>query len=216
MSWGNVISVGGSILGGIMGGRGSKKSAEVLGNAATQANGVLTDTYNKGLGYYSPYSNLGGIAAGQLSNLLGGDYSGFYNSPDYKAAMQSGLSALDRSAAARGSLYSGGHSADLMNFGQQQAAQYLGNYRNALMGATGMGLNTASGMANLGQNYAQQYGNNLLTGAGAQAQNYANQGQNNANMAYGIAGALGNWYSNNSTNNGGGTGWYLGNNPGVG
>ena len=31
-----------------------------------------------------------------------------------------------------------------------------------------------------------------------------------------IGGAFNNWYSNNLANNPGGTGWYVGNNPGVG
>lgn len=214
--WGQLLSIGGSLLGGILGGNSQKKAAGQIRDAANQANNVLSDEYQKGLGYYGPYSNTGIIANTQINKLLGGDYSGFTNSPDYLAAMEAGGQALDRSAAARGSLYSGGHSADLMRFGQQTAAQYLGNYRNFLTGQQGLGFNAANNMAGLGQNYANNYGNNLLTGAGAKADATQANGNMWGGLAAGIGNIAGSWYANNSANNGGGTGWYLGSRPGQG
>ena len=169
MSWVAVIGAGASIASSAIQSNGAKKSANAVIGAANQANDKLTSIYDESKGNYNSYLDLGNQANTGLSSLLSGDYSGFYNSPDYQSAMQSGTQALDRSAAARGGLYSGGHSADLTAFGQNTANQYLGNYRNFLSGMSSQGLNAVNGVANLGTQYGQQYSNNLMTAAQAAA-----------------------------------------------
>lgn len=170
---GSLIGTGLGALGSIWGGN---KAGKAMQGAANQANGVLTDTYNQGLGYFQPYQQAGGNALSQLNALNSGDYSGFNQSPDYLWAQQQGMQGLDRSAAARGALYSGGHTADTLNYNQGLATQNLGNYRNSLMGLAGMGQNAAGSMASLGANYGANYGNNLMAGAQGRASAYTNTG----------------------------------------
>lgn len=172
---GSLLGAGVGTLGSIWGGN---KGGKAIAGAANQANDKLTGTYEQGLSYFQPYQQAGTGALSGLSALAAGDYSGFQSSPDYQWAQQQGQQGMDRSAAARGSLYSGGHLADTMAYNQGLASQQLGNYRSSLMDLAGMGQNAAGSMASLGQNYATQYGNNLLTGAGARASGYQNTGEN--------------------------------------
>jgi len=101
------------------------------------------------------------------------------NSPGYQFRMGEGLKALERSAAARGTLLTGGTLKGLTRFGQDFASNEYGQRANQLSNLANVGAN-AAGMQT-GQN--SQYGNNagnLLTGIG------------NANAA-GTAGSAGAW-----------------------
>jgi hypothetical protein len=126
------------------------------------------------------------------------------------------MQSLDRSAAARGGLYSGGHSADLMKFGQGLASQNYGTLYNRLQSLANQGQTTGSGLGALGASAASNIGNAYTNAGNARTSAYMNQGNNYAGLAATGANAFGNWYQNNRTNNPGGTGWYLGNNPGKG
>lgn len=167
-----------SLLSFLFGNYSNNKAKNAANDANKEAMGTIDKYYNEGKGYMQPYWNTGVQANSGISALLGGDYSGFYNSPDYKAAMQSGGDMLDNSAASRGMLFSGAHQKDLSNFGQQMATQYLGNYRNFLGDVSGQGLRAGMGIADAGA----QAGNSI---AGLQqdmganrASNYAQRGQN--------------------------------------
>ena len=74
--------------------------------------GAINGFYNDAKGYMQPYMQTGTMANTGIQSLLGGDYSGFYNSPDFKAAMQAGGDMLDNSAASRGGLFGGGDDKD--------------------------------------------------------------------------------------------------------
>ena len=107
------------------------------------------------------------------------DYSRFTNSPDYQFARDQGLLALDRDAAARGQLLSGGHTKDVLAFANGLAAQQYGNYFNRLMAVAGLGANAAAQTGNLGASFASSIGN---------AQQ--NVGAANASGAVGVANSL--------------------------
>jgi hypothetical protein len=105
------------------------------------------------------------------------DYSSFFNSPDYQFALQQGQQGVDRDAAARGALYSGGHTADVLKFGQGLASQQFNNYTNRLASLAGVGQTAANELGAYGQNTANSIGN-LMTNAGnARASSYLQQGQ---------------------------------------
>lgn len=147
----------------------NNKSTSALNNATQQGVDTINQYYNEGKSYLDPYWNTGIIANNGNGKLLGGDYSGFYNSPDFKAAMQAGGDMLDNSAASRGGLFGGGHQKELTGYGQQLASQYLGNYRNWLGGVSGAGQNAGANIGQLGQ----MAGQNIAT-------LYGDMGRNNA------------------------------------
>jgi hypothetical protein len=173
------------------------------------ANNVLGGLYNLN----------GSSAQGQAGT---GNFGAFFNSPDYQFALQQGQQALDRSAAARGSLYSGGQNADTIAFGQGLATQQFNNYWNRLSGLSNNGRETATNLAQLGQNNANAQGA-FLTGVTPYATNAlmngANASANETNQLAGIAGnlvgQLGNKYGSTGTTGSGfnsltGSGTYTG------
>lgn len=139
----------------------------------------------------TPYLQSGQAGLAALNALNSGDYSGFESSPDYLWAQQQGMQGLERSAAARGSLFSGGADADRMAFNQGLAAQQLGAYRNSLFNMAQMGQNAAVGAGGLGQQSANALGGIFAGQAQAQANNAANQSNAWGNALQGIAGLAG-------------------------
>lgn len=130
-----------------------KKAARTSAKAAMQAQG---QAYGNNQANYQPYLHAGTNALGQLTQLNSGNMDSFHASPDYQWALNQGVNALDRSASAHGALYSGGHSADLMNYGAGLASQNLGNYYNRLASLAAMGQSSANALAGINQNYADK------------------------------------------------------------
>lgn len=121
--------------------------------------------------YNRPFYNAGTSALSRLERLNSGDFSAYEESPDYRFAFDQGVEGLNRAAASRGSLNSGGQDADLLRFGQGLATQNYNNYYSKLAGLAQMGQQTAQGL-------------------GGQAVNAQNQiGQANANAGLQSAGA---------------------------
>lgn len=123
------------------------------------------------------------------SNAAGDQQAGlnaFQGSPGYQFRQSEGVKAADRSASAKGKLFSGGQTKAVTEFGQGLASQEYNNYFNQLAGLSGQGLgatqnanNTALGAWGTGLTTAASTlnaGNNaLLTGTG---QNLQGTGQN--------------------------------------
>ena len=163
-----------------------------------------------------PWMQAGQGALSQMQALNAGDLSSFKSSPDYAYARDQMQQGVERGAAARGSLYSGGTNVDLGNALNGIASQNYNNYYNRLAGLSGTGQTTASGLGGLGMGMANQIGNNLTNAGNARASAFLSTGDTNSQLAAGIGGAFNNWYQKNSANNGGGSGWYLGSKPGKG
>jgi len=106
----------------------------------------------------------------------------FKETPGYDFRMTEGIKALDRSAAARGSLKGGGYGRELQRYGQGIAADEFNNYANRLAGIAGMGQGATTTTATLGQQSANGISNTLMAGA---------QQQGGALMAAGTARASG-------------------------
>lgn len=119
-----------------------------------------------------PYMDFGKGGIDLWNKLMSGDYSGFENSPDYLYARDQTQQGVERGAASRGSLYSGGTNVDLANALNGIASQNLGRYQSNLFNQIGLGQNAAAGAASLGQQNA-----NSLSSL------YAQRGQNNADAA---------------------------------
>lgn len=140
-----------------------------------------------------PYAQFGQQAIPLLSQLNSGDYSGFLNSPDYLAARDLGQGQIDRSAAARGGLFGGGHTKDSIQFGGQLASQYLGNYRNSLFNQAGMGQNAAAGQGAFSTNAAGRIGSAYGNMGQANADYAYQRGDNNSQLAAGLGGLFANY-----------------------
>lgn len=125
-----------------------------------------------------PWLQAGTSALGQQQALMNGDFSKFYSSPDYQFALDQGMQGLDRSAAARGKLFSGGYGQDLTKYAQGMATQNYNNYYDKLAGMSRTGSNTATNLGSLGQNYANAYGREQQKIGDARASAY--QGYYNA------------------------------------
>lgn len=178
-------------------------------NLAGQFGGTSYDP----MGFFSSGSTGGGggltISAGGGGGGIGGgagggvitpgtqlaDYSQFYETPDYLVARDEGINALDRGAAARGGLYSGGADADRMTFGSNLGSKAFGNFQNSLFRLAGLGGSANSELNSLGQNTAGQIGNQLTNAGDARASAYWQQGQAQNNALQGLGGAFGDYWA---------------------
>jgi hypothetical protein len=124
----------------------------------------------------------------------GGIGTGLETSPGYQFRLGEGMKALERSAAARGTLLTGGTAKGLARYAQDYASGEYGNRVNQLMDLARLGGNAAAGAGTAGQSYATQAGDlqtqigNAQAGAtvgGANAWNQAlGNAQNLAQMYY--------------------------------
>lgn len=190
--WGAAIG-GAAILGGsIMSKNAAKSAANKSAKAAQASADQLEQNYQRTQTNLSPYITAGNDALTQLNAVNSGNYTGFENSPDYQFARDQGIQALDRSAAARGSLYGGGQSADILKFASGLASQNLNTYANRLTGVAQMGQGAATSLGSIGTGNAAAAGNFNMLGAGAQAQGIYDSANINNNTINQLSGLLGN------------------------
>jgi hypothetical protein len=191
--WGAAIVAGGTLINGVMQSNAAGDAANASQNAENQAIQQQNLNYQRAANNLSPYTTAGTNAINQMTALNNGDYSSFKQSPDYQFTLNQGLQGVDRSAAARGSLYSGGQSADLLNYAEGLANQQYNSYYNKIAGLAGMGLQGASTLANVGTNTANQLTNSAFGNAANQT-NAIYNGQNaTSNMIGQISQGLGQW-----------------------
>lgn len=216
MPWGAAVAA----VAGAYGASQQKKGAKGAANAQEAASMAAIEEQRRQFDIMqnnlAPWMNTGKWALDKQQAFLNGDVTGFENSPDYLWANQQGLNTLDQSAASRGGLFGGGHSKDVIKFGQGNAQQYANSYWDKISGLSGTGNSTATNLGNAGMNMANQIGAQYNNIGNARASMYQSNANTNAQLGYGLGGMFNNWYQNNLANNPGGTGWYLGNNPGRG
>lgn len=167
---------GGSILGGVLGGKGAKKAAN-----------AQTDYLNKGLDLQksmfdtvwngeAPWRDVGGQAIQNGAAMLqpGYDYTA---SPSYRFQLQQGNDAIQNSAAAKGMLMSGGTLKDIARFTQGLASSDFNDSFNRQMALASGGQQAMQ----VGANAANQYSANGATTLGnignAKASGYAGVNQ---------------------------------------
>jgi len=124
----------------------------------------------------SPYTTAGTSALAMYQNMLGLGSQGsagmnaYQQTPGYQFRMQSGVDALDKSAAASGSLLSGAQQKALTEYGQNFGTNEYQNSLSNVAGLTNLGYGAASNQANSISNLYGNLGNTL-------AQTYAAKGQ---------------------------------------
>lgn len=189
----------------------TKKKRSVFDKITDPANlaGEFGGTSYDPMGFFSGGSNSsvtpmefsagGGVGGNGLVQNPGtgvADFSSFYRTPDYLVAMQEGVQGLDRGAAARGGLYSGGADADRMTFASNLGSKAFGNFQNNLFRLAGLGSSANTEMNSLGGNTATNVGNAMMASGNARASAYQQQGQAQSNALAGVGQAFGTYWGN--------------------
>jgi hypothetical protein len=179
----------------------------IQGGGINQGAGV-----NAGVSQGAPGGGFGSLTQGYGQTFQAPTGLTEQNDPGYQARMQLGTDAIQRSAAARGGVLTGGTAKALDQFGQDYGSNEYGNVYNRalntfgtnygvwnndnnnifsrLMGLTGVGQNASNSLGQFGQATANNVTQNLL-GTGQQVgQDYQNAGAANASGIYNQGAAL--------------------------
>ena len=212
-----IIPAAASLIGGVTSANAAKSAAQTSAEAANRAAelqrqsqqdalALQTRMYEDALARQKPWYDAGVNALAQIQGRTDAMPAAFQfrpeqltTDPGYGFRLSEGLKALERSAAARGGLLSGGTGKALTRYGQEMASQEFGNAYNRglteynalrqreaegynrLAGIAGVGGTTAQQLSAAGQQYGQQ-ASNLLSGTATNIGNIMmNQGQTGAN-----------------------------------
>lgn len=137
------IIAGAGLIGSIYEGEQNRKAANSASDAqiaASREASALADPFRGERGYY----------AGELKKLMT-DPNYVLESPVYKAEMESGMSAVERSMGAKGLLKSGGRLTALQDYGSGLTGNLFFQYANLLSGLSGTSANPAAGASILSQ-----------------------------------------------------------------
>ena len=182
---------GATVVGSLIGAKASKSAASTQAAAAEQASDLQREIFQQTRADQEPWRQAGVNALGVMQSTAGnvpaafkfgaGDYQA---DPGYAFRLSEGQKALDRQAAARGGLISGGALKAAQRFGQEMGSQEYGNAYNRALASygtdvarenqlynrqaalAGIGQTSTNLVGQAGQNYATNVGN-LMTGAGA-------------------------------------------------
>jgi hypothetical protein len=182
----------------LIGANAAQKAAQTQSDAAAQANQLLAQQYAQQRADLAPFTAAGVGAQNKLLTFLGlpggtagadyGKYTKDFTGADFLAGqdpgyafrLSEGQKALERSAAARGGLLSGGTGKALASYGQQMGSQEYQNAYNRyqtnranqlapLFTLTGSGQASAANQAAASGNYATGAANNLTSAGAANA-----------------------------------------------
>ncbi len=197
-----VIGAGASLAGGLMGASAAGKASKAQVQASREAAAQQQAMFDKQVELQAPFREAGLTSQNRLLQYLGlsgapgdegyGKYAGdftmqdFTTDPGYAFRLAEGNKALDRTAAARGGLLSGGAMKAAQRYGQEMGSQeymnafnrYQTNRANqlqplqSLMGAGQTGANTLTQAA--GQ-LGSDLGQNALGAGNARASGYIGQ-----------------------------------------
>jgi hypothetical protein len=201
-----VIGGTAAVAGGLIASGGAKSAANTQAQASREAQAAQERQYQQQVALQEPFRQAGLTAQEQIMQLLGigGDKAAqgygslakpfgadqFQQDPGYAFRQAEGMKALERSAAARGGLLSGGTLKGIQRFGQDLASQEYGNAFNRYQTERAARLNPLQSLMGAGQSAV----NTLTSAAGQAGQNEAanlyNAGQARASGYVGSANAL--------------------------
>ena len=212
MPWMMAAAIGGSAL---LGAYTADKAGREQADAAERASGVQSAAsryaadlqqkqYEENVSRQKPFYEAGVNALPELVQASKYTQFGpeqFQADPGYAFRLSEGQKALERSAAARGGLISGGALKAATRYGQEMGSQEYTNafnrYQaeraarlNPLQSLTGMGQTTAAGLGSAGQTMASNVGNLGMTGAGATAGGMTDAANARASGYVGTANAI--------------------------
>jgi len=205
MPWGTILQVGSALLG-----------MDASGNAAdaqSDAAAIQNQQYLQNREDMKPWRDAGVNALGKLTGQLDTlnkpfSMENFQADPGYGFRVSEGMKLLERSAANRGNLLSGGALKGITRYGQDMASnEYSNAYNrynqdntnifNRLAAVSGIGQTATSQIGAQGANTAQGMSNAAMAGGQARASGY--MGQANA-LAQGVGGAINNYNQNQMMN----------------
>jgi len=198
-----VIGAAGAIGGSLIGSKAAGKAADTQEQAALASIEEQKRQFDINQENMEPWLQTGQLGLSALAQGLGlGEQTGtgpvgygdlmetfgvddFEADPGYQFRLSEGIKALDRSAASRGSVLSGGQIKAAERYGSDLASQeYMNAYNrfnmdqtnryNRLAGISGVGQQTAEQLGVMGQNYADNISNINQNAANARASGYIN------------------------------------------
>ena len=189
MPWSFIIPAAASLIGGSMQSSAAKSAAASTAAATNEATQLQREMFQQQQQNQAPWLAAGQTALNALvpmaTNYQKFGMDQFQQDPGYAFRLSEGQKALDRQAAARGGLISGGALKAAGRYGQEMGSQEYQNAfnryqteRNAMLNPlqslAGVGQTATNQLGAAGQNYASNVGNALI-----------NQGANagNARMA---------------------------------
>lgn len=182
MTWVATAVVGSTAIGAYSANRAAKEQA----GAMDRASQLQYQQYQEDVARQKPFYDVGVNALPELveaSRYQPFTMDKFQADPGYAFRLKEGQKTLERSAAARGGLLSGGTGKALQRFGQEFGSQEYTNAFNRyqaerqarlspLQSLTGMGQTTAQQIGGAGQNMTTNVGNNIGNAAAARASGY--------------------------------------------
>lgn len=166
---GAAIIGGTTLASGLIGSSAAKSSARAQERAAQLSTDEQRRQYDQTRADFMPWRDAGIGALDKINALNGGDFSGFYSSPDYEFTRREGQRGMEQSAAARGGAFSGNALRGLSEYNQGLASQQFGNYYNRLAGVAGVGQAATGSIASAGANASNNISNNLMAAGNARA-----------------------------------------------
>jgi hypothetical protein len=161
--WAKLIPAAGQLLGTYTQAQSTKDAVRANAEQQQKSLDLLTRMYEEGTARQQPFLRGGTEDYNRLRSLMSGGPGAAQQflqmDPGYGFRLSEGLKAVDRQAAARGGLISGGALKASQRYGQDLASQEFGNAYNRLAGLAQIGPSSAGVMNQLGQNYASGAGN---------------------------------------------------------
>jgi len=164
MPW-MALAIGGSAL---LGANAASKAAKTQAASADQATQLQREMFEKQLELQQPFQEAGVNALAKMQKGVVSDYM----DPSYQFRLGEGMKALERQAAARGGLISGGALKAAQRYGQDYASQEFGNAYNRLAAMAGIGQTATGAMGNAAGNFGVNAGQNYMGAANARASGY--------------------------------------------
>lgn len=176
------LGVGGGIASSLIGSNAAQSAAAAQEAAANNATNTQLNIYRQTQSNLAPYNQVGQSALSQLASLFGlgaggpsaataaNATSALQNYPGYQFGFNSGLQALDRSAASQGLLLSGGQVKAAQQYGQGYAMQNAWQpYISSLSQLAQLGESAGAQAGTIGANTGANVGNSQLAAGQAAA-----------------------------------------------
>jgi hypothetical protein len=180
---------GAVVVSSAIGANAAGRAAGTQAGAANRAADLQYKQYQENVARQKPFYDVGVNALPELvaaSKYTPFGMQQFQQDPGYGFRLSEGQKALDRQAAARGGLISGGALKAAQRYGQEMGSQeYMNAFNryqteraarlNPLQSLTGMGQTTANTLGTSGQNMASNVGEAQQSAAAARASGYVGQ-----------------------------------------